>query len=387
MPFVHSTRLPHVLPPSAYHDEAHYRLEVERLLLPAWHLVGSKAELSRPGDFLTVELLGRPIQVRNFDGELRALSNVCAHRHALIASERCGRSSTMRCQYHGWEYERSGRTRRIPQAKCFAPIDRQALRLPSYAIATCGQLVFVSLADDPAPLAEQLGDLHATCETRFGAGWRPSLRWERELAVNWKIPIENSLEAYHVPAVHPLTFKADPGEQRSEHRLEARWTSFTTRLPFHPHSRSDAVLQRVEGWFVRAMGATPTANYCQCHCFPNLLFSFTDTVSLCQAVIPMGPTTARSVLRQFGRAPAAGQPWRRLLGMGWGKFAAAITRQIQSEDMRLYSAIQQGLLHSRVPGILGRCEERIHAFQAYVARACHEADAARETCDPVGIEN
>ncbi len=79
-----SSAQPHVLPASAYFSPAHYVRE-KQLLERTWHLAGTIDELSRPGDFLTTELLGRPIQVRNFNGELRALSNVCAHRHSLHA--------------------------------------------------------------------------------------------------------------------------------------------------------------------------------------------------------------------------------------------------------------------------------------------------------------
>ena len=77
-------RLPHRLSPSAYFLEDDFILEKRQLLEPAWHLVGTTADLKRHGDFVTVDLLGRAIQVRNFDGQLVAVSNVCAHRHCLL---------------------------------------------------------------------------------------------------------------------------------------------------------------------------------------------------------------------------------------------------------------------------------------------------------------
>ena len=45
-----------------------YRREIERLFVPAWHLVGTSAELPRDGDFLTLDLLGEPVLVRNCSG-------------------------------------------------------------------------------------------------------------------------------------------------------------------------------------------------------------------------------------------------------------------------------------------------------------------------------
>jgi phenylpropionate dioxygenase-like ring-hydroxylating dioxygenase large terminal subunit len=364
--YVHSNRLPQLLEPSAYYAPEAYAREVERLFLPGWQLVGTTADLASPGAFLTLELFGRPVQVRNFDGEIVALANVCAHRHAIITSAEHGCSATMHCQYHGWEYGSDGCTRRIPDAKQFAPVEREAFRLPRYRLATAGQLVFVSLADAGPSLEEYLGDYYALCAERFGADCRQSLSWNPSNPVNWKIPIENALEAYHVPNVHPRTFKRDPGEERSEHRLRERDTAFGTQLPFCPHSTVDRWFQACEGRFVRLMGQEPTADYWQHHRFPNLLFSFTDTLSLVQAILPTGPTSSVAIVRQFGRFAAAKGAWRRMLAGGWGRLAAAITRQVLAEDMQLFPAIQRGLQASPHRGVLGRCEERIHAFQAWV---------------------
>ena len=48
--YVHRNQLQHLLKPEHYFSEAQYRGEMERLFLPAWHLVATRAELARPGD-------------------------------------------------------------------------------------------------------------------------------------------------------------------------------------------------------------------------------------------------------------------------------------------------------------------------------------------------
>lgn len=368
--FVNSTRLPHLLPPSAYCTAEQLAAERERVLLPAWHLVGTTNELAESGDFLTCDLLGRPVHVRNFDGELVALSNVCAHRHCLLTGEARGHTDRLRCQYHAWEYGPDGRTRRIPGARHFAPWDRELAVLPRYRLAVCGQLVFVSLAAEGPSLAEQLGPLDQLCRARFGPKWRPFLRWQPDYAANWKVPIENSLEAYHVPSVHPHTFREDPGEQRSQHVIEPSHTSLTTQLPFSAHNRLDAWFQRAQRWFVRRIGEPATDQYSQHHVFPNLLFSFTDTVSLCQCVLPVGAGSSRAEVRQFGIC-GSGAIERRLAA-AWGQTGAWITRRILQEDQAMFPQIQRGLEASNRPGMLGRCEERIFAFQQYIDRSLNQ---------------
>ncbi len=246
--FVSTSRLPHLLQPSRYVDEAALRDEVEGALRSSWHVVGTTQELSRPGDFLTTNLFGTPVQVRNFGGTLSALSNVCAHRHALITSKCSGNSKTMQCQYHGWEYQSDGNTGRIPQPKNFVPFDEPRPCLPRYALETVGQLVFVSLASNPKPIREFLGeDFHQLLCERFSDRWSLALRWNPEYSVNWKIPIENSLEAYHVPNVHPKRFaKIQAIRNRStcccriERRLERPCPSAPTVSSMQPFSDSTA---------------------------------------------------------------------------------------------------------------------------------------------------
>lgn len=368
MAFQSTNRLPHLLSPQAYWTEEAYRSEQEQLFSDTWHFVGTQAELSRPGDFLTCQVAGHPIQVRNFDGEIVALSNVCAHRHALISSEACGNSQRMHCQYHGWEYGSDGCTRKIPQPKNFVPFEDQGFRIPVHRAESIGQLVFVNLASDAEPLSEWLGDFAGHLATAFGDQWKLTLNWSPEYAANWKVPVENSLESYHVPNVHPETFKEDPGADRSEHTLLAKRTSMETKLPFAPHSRIDAIIQNLETRIVRWLGHQPTEAYSQHHVFPNLLFSFTDTISLIQAVTPSGPDSCRAIVRQFSRQAESRGALKGMLGRGWGRFKAEVTRKILKEDRQMFRSIQQGLRSSSQQGVLGICEERIHAFQEDLVR-------------------
>lgn len=357
--------LPHLLPPKAYWCPDYYERELKDLLDSAWHLVGTTGDLRRPGDYLTFNLLGREIQVRNFDGQLVALSNVCAHRHCLIRPHGKGHSSSMKCQYHGWEYASSGRTRIIPEPHNFVPFPAGKPCLSSYRLEVAGGLIFLCLAGEAPTLKEHLGSMAGLCAERFGQNWTLSAQWDFEYPANWKIPVENSLEAYHIPSVHPKTFKKDPGEQRSFHLLEEGHTAFTTGLPF-AETRLDLAFQRGESWIFRRLGGRPRGTYAQHHIFPNLLFSFTDTMSFCQSVIPTGPTSCRSVVRQFGFSPPESSGAQQLLGRVWNGLKGLVTGRILSEDLLLFQSIQKGMEASEEAGMLGRCEERIHAFQLFL---------------------
>jgi phenylpropionate dioxygenase-like ring-hydroxylating dioxygenase large terminal subunit len=220
-----------------------------------------------------------------------------------------------------------------------------------------------------------LGDFAEICGSRFGDGWRESLAQELDYNVNWKIPIENSLEAYHIPCVHPDTFRQYPGSERSQHILLPHRTAFGTALPFSAHSRIDRWFQNGEGWLMRRLNLEPTGEYWQHHIFPNLLFSFTDAISLCHCVIPTGPRSSHAVVRQYGRTATAASPLRNGLAWAWGRVTAGITRRIMQEDIQLFSDLQRGLDASPNLGLLGACEERIHAFQQFVVEHCDKPAA------------
>ena len=71
-------RLPHLLTPRTYWSDDDFLREQDRVFSRSWHFVGTRQEFSQSGDFITVDVCGHPVQVRNFAGTIHAVSNVCA---------------------------------------------------------------------------------------------------------------------------------------------------------------------------------------------------------------------------------------------------------------------------------------------------------------------
>jgi phenylpropionate dioxygenase-like ring-hydroxylating dioxygenase large terminal subunit len=366
--FLYEHRLPHLLSPRHYHGEAQHRIELDRLFLPAWHPVAITADLPGPGDFLTLELLGRPLLLRNCDGELHAFLNVCAHRHCLLTHAARGHDPRLRCQYHGWEYTREGRPARIPEAGCFRPWDREGARLQQFRVATAGQLVFVSLAEEGTSLGDHLGDVGAACAASFAPPYR--LVWSERIdyAANWKIVIENSLESYHIPSLHRKTFGTLPAEDNCEHVLGERATTFRTHI-------RQPLVTLLQGWFVSRLGRGATNVYTHHHVHPNLTFATMDVHRLVQVILPTSPTTARHHLWLYAIAGAGPLTW--LLSRVMGRIVRSVARRVLLEDAGIFADVQRGVEASPHPGVIGTREERVHAFQRWVLREIEERPATR----------
>lgn len=376
--YVHQHQLEYVLSPEAYFSEEHYQRELDLVFRPTWHLVGSKSELPRDGDFRTLELLGEPLLIRNCDGQYQAFLNVCSHRHALLTHKPRGNAPTIRCQYHGWEYDSTGRTRKIPEAHCFRPFDRENARLHTFHLASCGDLLFVSLADDGPPLEEHLGDYYAVVERMFAPPWRQNWVWDYEYQCNWKLPVENTLESYHIPAVHPRSFSGlYPGDDFQEHTLSERSSTLRYNIQEHPLST------HAQRWTMRLLGSRSSDTYIHHLIHPNLVIMTTDVFAYAQCYLPTSPTTSRTLLRMVSYRGTKKGPLARLIARFVAMRGRQMNRQIQVEDAAVIADQQRGIQSSRFRGCIGTREERIYTLQQFIHDRCElAADGNAEPSSP-----
>jgi phenylpropionate dioxygenase-like ring-hydroxylating dioxygenase large terminal subunit len=363
--FLHQTHLPHLLEPRLYFCPEQYELELERIFRPGWHVVAGLEELARDGDFVTRELLGVPLLIRNFGGEIHAFLNVCTHRHCLLTHEPRGNRARLTCQYHGWEYCEDGSTGKIPDARSFRPMPGGPERLRKFAVHVRGPLVLVSLADNPPPIDELFKVLAEPCDEYPAERWQLAKAWDYHFAVNWKIPVENTIESYHVPLIHPVSLVKYGVEEEISHEIHS--TAAVMRSPASP----PGYYRFVAKWILPRLDAKCSVdNYQLFHGFPNLFLMRIDAMLQVMVVVPLSPTTCRLSVRIYGLR-AARETWlTRWLTWGWGHLKARVVRWVLSEDARLYPDLQRGMENSPFRGTISMREELVFAFQDYVRRCC-----------------
>jgi phenylpropionate dioxygenase-like ring-hydroxylating dioxygenase large terminal subunit len=362
--FLADSHLPQLLPREAYFSREWYDREIEQIFLPSWHLVGLTSDLKKDGDYFTSTLFGRPLLVCRLEGEFRAFLNVCAHRYSLLTSRPCGNNPTLRCQYHGWEYDANGRTRKIPDAPNFRPLDRESAALKRYRVAACGQLLFVSLAEEGPSLAEHLGPNFALAEKWFPRTARAgSMR--STVAANWKVVLENALESYHIHSVHQKTLGDFPDEDSCRHELHDGSSLFESQ------GAAPSAMRAAFEFLHARVGLRPTRRYLHLLTYPNLTFSIHDALISLQVITPLSPSSTEIRSMAFVRqGPASAALWNVLLRMA-SPLEQLFWLRVVREDLAILPQVQQGIEAAEAPtgGLLSRREERCAHFQAFVARA------------------
>ena len=208
------------LPGRYYYDPAIYALEQERIFSQMWVCVGRADTISGPGAYQVVTV-GREsiIVVRDREGVLRAFLNVCRHRGARLCTEAVGAlKGSIQCRYHAWTYGLDGCLIGAPNVLAHEQFDQAAFGLFPVALEIWEGCIWLNLADNPAPVADQL---NAQIVRRFGS-YAPFARYGVEnlkvgktitynLQTNWKLVLENFMECYHCAPMHPELCELLPG--------------------------------------------------------------------------------------------------------------------------------------------------------------------------------
>ena len=169
----------------------------------SWQLVAHAAQLADAGDHVVAEIAGVPLVIlRGDDGELRALHNVCRHRAGPLASCDGRGAKRLRCQYHGWTYALDGRLLSAPEMGDAQDFAIDAIRLPQARVAQWRGLVFAAL-DGATSFADVVDGIDARVGAAAMHGFAFARRVAYDIDCDWKVYVDNYLEGYHVPHIHP----------------------------------------------------------------------------------------------------------------------------------------------------------------------------------------
>jgi choline monooxygenase len=316
------------IPAAWYTDAEVFAAERRSVFGNTWQAVGRLDQLPGPGSFFTADVAGEPVVVlRDEAGTLRAFANVCRHRAARVVPHECGQLTKLRCPYHGWTYDLTGRLRGTPEFDGVADFRREDNGLPPLAVAAWGPLVWVHLGQNPPPLEDYLSPLPERAAPLQLECLRFVERRQYELACNWKVFVDNYLDGgYHVNAVHPgLAGVLD----YSEYRTEVFAHSGVQSSPLKPPEKAGDP---------QAVGKVRTGDRAYYWwVFPNVMLNLYKGVMDTNLVLPLGVDRCRVVF-DFYFADTDGPEAAKFIAD-----SIAVGHQIQLEDVGICEDVQRGL--------------------------------------------
>ncbi len=221
----------------AYTREDLYKKELDRLFYNGhWCYVGLEAEIPNAGDFKRTVVGERSvIMVRDPEGGVNVVENVCAHRGMRFCRERNGHAKDFFCPYHQWNYSLKGDLQGVPflrgvkqdgkvnggMPKDFKVADHGLTKLK---VAVRGGVVFASFDHDVEPFEEFLGPTILKYFDRVFDGRKLEILGYRRQRIpgNWKLMQENIKDPYHPGLLHTWfsTFGLWRADNKSELKMD-----------------------------------------------------------------------------------------------------------------------------------------------------------------------
>ncbi len=200
------------LPNAFYTDPSLFETERKQVFERNWTCIGFGKNVPEPGDARPVNFMGIPLLVlRTKDGIVKVFQNVCRHRGMILVNEPTKLKGVIRCPYHSWCYSHDGDLVTTPHVggagqNTHESIKRDELGLFEVRAHVWMDCIFVNISGD-APAFEDYAakaiERWKEFESRplFHGG--PDSSFTLDVKSNWKLPVENYCESYHLPWIHP----------------------------------------------------------------------------------------------------------------------------------------------------------------------------------------
>jgi phenylpropionate dioxygenase-like ring-hydroxylating dioxygenase large terminal subunit len=193
------------MPKSVYTSPEFAEAELKQIFAREWLCAGRADALPEPGDYLTMQIAGEPIIVlRDREGTLRGMSNVCRHRMSTLLEGR-GNVRSIVCPYHAWTYNLDGTLRGAPAMGRNEAFCKDQIALPQVRVQDWLGWIMVTRNPDAPDLTAQLQDVDNLVGYLDMGSYRETFREEFRWATNWKVLAENFMESYHLPVCHAGT--------------------------------------------------------------------------------------------------------------------------------------------------------------------------------------
>ncbi len=306
----------HALPARYYVGADMLAMERRAVFARSWQPLAHREQLAAAGDHVVGEIAGVPVLlVRGNDGVLHAFPNVCRHRAGPLALCNGQGARSLQCKYHGWTYTLEGQLRSAPEMQSAPDFNVEDVRLPPLRVHEWQGLVFVALSNDVPDFRE----VYAGISEHIAPVDLSAMRYLRSVSYdvkcNWKVYVDNYVEGYHLPHVHPGLNKLL--DYRAYDTVLAPW-----------YSLQSSPLRNNEGLY----GDGGAFYY---FIYPNVMLNILPGRLQTNRILPLGPDHCRILFDYYYSQDAETQ----------ARIAADqdFSDEVQNEDIGICEAVQKGL--------------------------------------------
>ena len=212
-----------------YRDPALFELELKHVFESNWVFLAHATQIPEPNDYLNIHIARQPVLImRDSKGELGAFLNICPHKGALVCQNESGNKKFHVCPYHGWTFDSAGDNKLIKdqqQGGYTQGFEDRPHGLTKIAQFTNYRgFLFGTLNPDAEPLIDYLDGIRFFLDmiidqSAEGTEVIPG-RSYYTFDANWKMQLENCVDAYHLTSTHPsfMTITSSRASGGSEFR-------------------------------------------------------------------------------------------------------------------------------------------------------------------------
>ena len=214
------------LPNCTYTESELFRFERDKVMAKTWTAIAFGSELPSPGYAKPIDFMGIPLLIiRDNEGKLKVFHNVCSHRGMILREQEGPVKTMLRCPYHSWCYDLDGHLLNTPHVGGMGKhscdgFERSCHGLKTVRSAEWMDVVFINLSGNACefenflePLLQHWEKFGCTDELNNLFVADTGCHLEFNVDCNWKLPVENYCEAYHLPWVHPELNSYSPLDQ------------------------------------------------------------------------------------------------------------------------------------------------------------------------------
>lgn len=353
-----------MLPRAAYVDAAVCEWELAHFFRNGWICAGRLSELLPSGSAqAAASILGRGVLLtRDSGGTLRAFENVCRHRgHELLACGAKSPKSLVVCPYHAWSYGMDGSLRGARGIEAQGSSCKGDLGLLPVGAAEWGGWIFLNLPGSRIDCKDVVGDL---------AGYAANWECERlvvgathsyEIKANWKVVIENYLECYHCPVIHPALCRVSDARSGGGVRPK-RGLYVGGWMELEDHAETMSFDGKSKGLMLPKLNGEQRRQVHYIALFPGMLISLHPDYVMTHRLLPVSAGVTEIECQWLFAPEALERPEFD------PSYAVEFWDRTNREDWRAVESVQRGLASERfVPGVLAAEEYTVYDFVHLVA--------------------